>query len=141
LLFVVGTASPDYIPKHRRLREYTQNEFALLNSLVEAARRVFVTPNTLTETSNLIGYIDDPARSHIYEVFRTLIEATEEHYYESSGAAARTEFIRLGLTDSVLLNAAGSSHTLLTADFDLYLAATAQGGTVVNFNHLRAEYI
>jgi hypothetical protein len=141
LLFVVGTTSRDYISKHKRLREYTQDDFTLLSELVSSAQGVFVTPNTLTEASNLVGYIGEPARGHIYEVLGALIQSTEERYQESRRAAGRSEFLRLGLTDAVLLEATGTSHTLLTADLDLYLAATARGGPAVNFNHLRAEYL
>lgn len=136
LLLVVGTAATSYIPRHKRLRAYTESDFDLLIELIASAPRVLVTPNTLTETSNLAGYIEEPARTEIYEVLRALIHATEEEYVESRRAVTRSEFVRLGLTDAALLST-GESRALLTADLDLYLSAIAVGHDAVNFNHLR----
>lgn len=56
---------------------------------------------------------------------------------ESARAAARPEFLRLGLTDSSLLEIAAEDVVVLTADFDLYRAALSAGRPVVNFNHVR----
>jgi hypothetical protein len=137
LLFIVGSASREYISRHRRLRAYSESDFDLLVNLVSSARRVLITPNTLTETSNLAAYISEPARTHVYEVFRAVVRSTEEEYWESKGAVERSEFLRLGLTDSVLLDATTASHSLLTVDLDLYLAVISRGGLAVNFNHLR----
>jgi hypothetical protein len=139
LLLVVGTASRDYITKHRRLQAYTDADFILLTQILSRATKVIVTPNTLTETSNLAGYIAEPARAHIYELLRVLVEAaeTEEQYIESKVATARTEFVRLGLTDSALLQLATESHILLTVDLDLYLAALKQGLKAENFTYHR----
>ena len=55
VLFVVGSESPDLIPKHRRLKGYLAEDYDLLFLLLDEVDQVFVTPNTLTETSNLLG--------------------------------------------------------------------------------------
>ena len=57
LLFVVGTAKLGYIGQHKRLSTYTTEDFELLRGFIAQARIVTVTPNTLTETSNLIPHI------------------------------------------------------------------------------------
>jgi hypothetical protein len=139
LLFVVGTASPKYIAMHKKLKSYANEDFLLLARLLSSAAQIVVTPNTLTETSNLAGYIADPALTHIFLVLRQLItsDATKEQLVGSEIAAARPEFIRLGLTDSVLLHIANDSNMLLTADVGLYLAALASGKKAANFNHFR----
>jgi hypothetical protein len=139
LLWIVGLASPDYIPKHKRLQTYTVEDFVIRLNSLSRARRIILTPNTLTETSNLAGYIAEPARTEIFCVLAVLIKAaeTEECFIESEKAATRPEFLRLGLTDSALLHLAGDSHMLLTADVDLYLAALHRGLNAENFNHYR----
>ena len=140
VLFVVGTASRSYIEKHRRLQSYTGFDFTLLIRKISAADRIVVTPNTLSEASNLISYIKDPARQHIYECFRTIIQApeTEEQIIDSRLAAGRNEFTKLGLTDCVLLELAlAKPHLLLTVDLSLYLSAARSGISAENFNHLR----
>ena len=137
LLFLVGSTSKEYISKHKRLGAYSEMDFDLLIKFLSSASNIFVTPNILTETSNLIGQIPEPARTKILTVFSNYIKFADERYCESRQAISRKEFIRLGLTDSVILHEMADSFILLTADLDLYLAATNEGYAVLNFNHLR----
>lgn len=140
LLYVVGCASEDYISKHKRLRkEYSAEDFRLLKDHVLRAQEVFVVPNVLTETSNLLnhGYIGEPIRTEVCGVFSKLIDTTKEYYCESQKAVNQKQFIRLGLTDSVLLDEMFDSSTLFTVDFELYREASRQKKDVINFNHLR----
>jgi hypothetical protein len=137
VLLTVGLTSPAYISKHRRLDAYTPEDFRLLESILAGANRVLVTPNSLTEASNLLGYIKEPMRSEIFVVFRELIGRAEEHYVDSTRASNRDEFVRLGLTDAALMEACGSELELLTADLPLYLASSAKGQRAINFHHLR----
>ena len=98
---------------------------------------LIVTPNILTETSNLLSGIGEPARSHIADTFRQLIGSLDERFVHSTRAVEQPEFPRLWLTDAAVLTELVNSHVLLTADLDLYLAAAQRGYTAVNFNHLR----
>ena len=99
-----------------------------------------VTPNTLTETLNLAGQIPEPARSDIFRTFQVLLGMSSEIYVPSGQAAERPEFLRLGLTDAVVLTTATDQSTIITADLDLYLEAMRQGKNVSNFNHYREAY-
>lgn len=137
LLFVVGTASREFIPRHKRLKQFTIDDFDLLVDVVSRAQSVLVSPNILTETSNLAAYIAEPARTRIFEKLRQVIAVNTEAYVPSKVAARREEFVRLGLTDATLIEAASTEIAVLTTDLDLYLAVKAQGASAVNFNHLR----
>ena len=54
----------------------------------------------------------------------------------SSRAAHRAEFGRLGLADSVLLEAIHQDFPLVTVDLQLYLAASAEiGDSAINFTY------
>ena len=141
LLLVVGFASKRYIPMHKRLRSFTIDDYDLLRNELEAAAEIVVTPNTLTETSNLIDHIADPARTHVYETMRGLLTSTSttETFIPSSKASARSEFVRLGLADCGLLELCSSGTPLMTVDVHLYLAAVATGSKALNFNHIRNE--
>ena len=141
VLFVVGTASPKYIAAHKRLQAYTALDFKLLTGLLVAVSRVIVTPHVLAETSNLVRHANEPGRTYILETFRDLLWNLDENHVPSLRVAARPEFIALGLTDAVLLEAARSGATLITADFDLYRAALAAGLSVVNFTYHKANYL
>jgi hypothetical protein len=135
VLLIVGLASRSYIRVHKRLSAYTEADFDLLEAYANAADRIVVTPNTITEASNLAGHIYEPARTSIMDTLRSLIERVDEVYVESKQAVRGATFLRLGITDAVLLGAEFTAAELLTADLDLYIEATRAGRSVVNFNH------
>ena len=138
VLLIVGSTRRALIERHKRLKAFTVEDFDLLRGLVTLAPQVVVTPNTLTEASNLIGQIDDPARTQIRETFRRVVGAVDEQYVTSRAASSVDHFLRLGLTDSGLIQLmSGSSRALLTTDLDLYLSVRQSGAEAVNFNHLR----
>ena len=139
LLLVVGMTSRDYVGKHKRLKEFTVDDFDLLQEQLSVATEIVVTPNTLTETSNLIDHIADPARTKIYETLRSLVKSpgAKEIYVASVGAVENSELPRLGLTDCVLLDACSTGTPLITVDLRLFLAAISRGDKALNFNHLR----
>jgi hypothetical protein len=135
VLFMVGTASVSYIARHKRLRAYTARDYDLLVKLLASAPTVCVTPNTVTEASNLARQIDDPARTEISDVLRRFLGEAHEIYVASLRAADAAIFVRLGITDAGLLDSDFADHVLVTADLDLYLEATRQGREAMNFNH------
>ena len=137
ILLVVGLASPDYVGKHKRLGDYTADDFDLLSDILSRVARIIVTPNILTETSNLAVQIPEPARSHIAETFGAIVNGVDERYVPSRQAAGRPEFARLGLSDAAVLEMADEDATLLTADQGLYLAALNSGRPAENFMYLR----
>jgi hypothetical protein len=149
LLFVVGAASLkhksslSYLKMHKRLRnEYSEDDYAMLLEMIQDAPNIIITPNTMTETSNLLRHIDNPAKSNIALYMRDFIAGQPETYINSTKGAARGEFVRLGLTDAVLLEVSMLTNNevpviLLTADLDLFCAAESAGYKALNFNHFR----
>ena len=61
VLLVVGSESRELISKHRRLEHYSAEDYDILVELLQNAENLFVTPNTLTETSNLVSQHGEPA--------------------------------------------------------------------------------
>lgn len=137
VLLVVGLASSELIGRHKRLKAYSASDFQLLSTYLSMASAVMLTPNTLTETSNLVRNIEKPAKTRIGLVLNSFVLNAGETYVAGAAAVARPEFFRLGLTDSALLAPEFSELTLLTADLQLYLAALRAGRSAINFNHLR----
>jgi len=139
LLLMVSITSPDYIPRHKRLRAFSVDDFALLQKELRVVTEIVVTPNTLSETSNLIDHINDPARTRIYQTLRRFLRLPggREAYVSSEAATAYPELPRLGLTDCALLDLCMDGIPLLTVDLRLYLAVLGRGGKALNFNHLR----
>ncbi len=139
VLFVVGSVSTNIIARHRRLVDYKATDYETLLGLLSRANRIFVTPNTLTEASNLLRQHREPERSDLMERLRLLIDESEEIVVTSAQASANSEFQRLGLTDAALLEAISEERPLITVDTDLYAAALAKGDNVaVNFREFMA---
>ena len=138
VLLVVGNESRDLIPKHGRLEHYSVEDYDILSELLEDADQLFVTPNTLTETSNLVSQHGEPERSLLMKRLQYLIHESKEIVVTSTEASSNAKFEKLGLTDAALLETVTKDTPLLTVDFDLYLAAIESGeDRAVNFTHYR----
>lgn len=136
VLFVVGRTGRQLIAKHRRLREFTVEDYDRLVKMIRMVDQVVVTPNTLTETSNLLAQHRNPERLRFFDVLRFLIENSEEITVASVDVSRSRAFRRLGLTDAAVLEVISADTPLLTVDLDLYIAALAKdSNAAVNFWH------
>ena len=139
VLLAAGRTDPRLIAKHKRLTEFTSDDYERLTDLIIEHGRALVTPNTLTEASNLLGQHGDPERSRMFGMLRFLIEDAEEIVIASVDAARNNAFERLGLTDAALLEVVSDATPLVTVDLDLYLAAARRApNAALNFRHLTA---
>ena len=138
VLLVVGRVGEEFITKHSRLQQFVVEDYRILRNLLDRVEQAFVTPNTLTETSNLLAQHGEPERSRFFDQLRFTIEYSREIQVISEVASQNKEFRRLGLTDAALLEVATVETPLLTVDLDLYLAALAKDqDTAVNFRHIQ----
>ncbi|MCY4270216.1 MAG: PIN domain-containing protein [Gammaproteobacteria bacterium] len=136
ILLLVGSSDRNQVGKHRRTRNFSSEDYDRLVFLIDSLDRVLVTPNILTETSNLLNNSHD---FRLMEQLRLLINQTDEVYIKSKSVANSQIFTRLGLTDSVLLESVSIKSPLITVDFDLYGAAVSKGdGYAFNFTHWQA---
>ena len=136
VLLVAGNSDRSLVGRHRRLRTFSVAQYDSLRHLLDRFGKVFVTPNTLTEASNLLRLHREPERSRLCEELRHAIDKSEEVVVVSAVAARNRHFVRLGLTDAALLELASPETPLLTVDLDLYLAASAMSPRAAfNFNH------
>ena len=141
VLLTAGALDPEIIAKHRRLRTFGPEDFERVQEMVSGFERVLVTPNTLTEASNLLGQHREPERSRLLTTLRILIGESHEVVVVSADAARHPSFLRLGLTDAGLLGLVSQNTPLVTVDLDLYLAASkADPASAVNYRHLQEQY-
>jgi predicted nucleic acid-binding protein len=136
VLLVVGHTDKSLIERHKNLSTYDADGFDLLVETLAEYSQVVLTPNTLTEASNLVRQIGDPHRLRVTLMLGHLIQEHEERYIVSKDAAIEKTFGRLGLTDAALLVVARKQGSLLSADNNLYLAASTEGIEAFNFAHL-----
>lgn len=133
VLLVVGSVDRRQVGAHRRARRFTPEDYERLLGMIGALERVLVTPNTLTEASNLLKSRSD---SRFLDRLRLVIDRSEEVVVASAEAARNAAFPRLGLTDAALLEAVSEERPLITTDLDLYIAALSKGeNAAFNFTH------
>ena len=138
VLLVVGIFDRGLVGRHRRTRQFRAEDYDLLSHVVANVGTILVTPNTLTEASNLLGYHSEPQRGQLMKTLRALLDDVEESFVPSKVAARQDAFPRLGLTDAGLLESISERKPLLTADADLYVTALGKNSkAAVNFHHLR----
>ena len=141
LLLVVGGADRSYIRQHKRLKAFTDVDFDLLTDYMRPRfTHVIILPNVVTEVSNLASQIAEPAKRRIRYKLAEFVAVSGELHVESAKAVVHRSFLRLGLTDAVILLAAKIPErraTILTADLDLAVEGEMAGLSVVNVNHLR----
>lgn len=135
-LLVVGITNRGYVRKHKRLQTFDEQDYDILAELV-ALRGCLLTPNVVSETSNIVRYIADPMKGEVAATLRRIVEGFDERFVESRVAVAHRDYSRLGATDAALLELAETGGTLLTDDLPLYLAAAYGGLDALNYNHIR----
>ena len=139
VLLIVGRTQRSLINRHRRLKGYSVSDYEALAGLFDHGTKIFVTPNTLTESSNLLAYGPANLNSRLFDVLKFMIHASEEIVVLSKVASEVPEFRWLGLTDAVLVEAASRDTPLITSDFRLWSAiASRDPGAAINFNSLRS---
>ena len=84
-----------------------------------------------------MSQIGEPALSSVRLTFSNLVQNQEEIYLASRDSAKHPLFVRLGLTDTSILQVIRSDIPLLTTDVGLYLEAAKSNPLATNFNHLR----
>jgi hypothetical protein len=136
VLLAVGSLDRSLIQEHKRTSQFTEEDFDLLLTLLNAFDEVLVTPNGLTETSNLLQYAKQHRRAQLLAVLAALSGQLTEEYIPSRDVAASPVFTRLGLADAAIV-AGFSESWVLTDDLDLYLHLASLGRKAINFNHYR----
>ena len=136
VLLAVGYTDRRLIERHKRLNTYDADGFDLLVEKLAEFSHVVLTPNTLTEASNLLRLIGDPHRALVTASLGALILGHDERYVVSKEASVENTFVRLGLADAGLMILARNGAVLLSSDNDLYLAAANEGFEAANFAHL-----
>ena len=127
MLLVVGATDQALIRRHRRLQAFDPEDYELLVELLGNYPQVLVTPNTLTETSNLLSQHAEPQRSRFFDTFRSLIEINKEIVVASLEASGNASFKRLGLTDAALLEVVTPDTPLITVDPGLIRGSPGKG--------------
>jgi hypothetical protein len=138
LLFFIGTFDERQISTFRRTRQFTVDDFYLLASFLDRFETIFVTPNILTEVSNLSPEPNSLYWQNYFLLFSDHIQLLPEFYVPSKDTAASETFQRLGLTDAGIVELAKrDGYLVLTDDAKLANFLYEHDVDVINFTHLR----
>jgi hypothetical protein len=138
LLYFVGMYDQDRIPRFKRTKAFTIDEFLLLATVFESFDTIITTPNILTEVSNFSGQLPKDLHSYFFSDFATRIPILVERYTDSGAISASAHFNKFGLTDSGIVDTVKGKHLVLTDDLALFGYLTNLGIDAINFNHIRA---
>ncbi len=139
LLWIVGLTDRSLIGKHKRTKTFEIADFDLLVSVLSGYHEIVVTPHILTETSNLLSQTTASSATAMRAKLSDFLKTQREEFEPSSDVMKHKTFFRLGLTDCAIIRLVEKNIPLITADLDLYLAASAvkHNSNVINFTHLR----
>lgn len=139
LLFFVGAFDRTQIRQFKRTREYTEEDFDILSSVLVFFKRIITTPNILTEVSNFLGQLSGSLR---YSAFRSFgekirLQIIDESYAPSKEMTLHSHFELFGLTDIGITVTAKGKYLVLTNDHDLAQFLIMQGVDVLTLTILR----
>lgn len=139
LLILVGSIDEECIGKIKGTKMFSKGDFRTLIEVLDPFKRYIITPNVLTEISNLVGKEKDYYKR---QIFSKLIEmmslnSFEEKVIESKNVIMENSFCYLGLTDvGIIKLAERDSYGVITKDYKLCEELDKNGIPVLNFTKL-----
>lgn len=143
MVLLVGLCEPGNLGRKKHVKEYARADFALLCALLKGFDELIVTPNVVTECSNLLcgrsGHGQNAPESRMLSALldKGFLVQLEERYVASFDATIRSEYSYLGVSDCSLLHLVDADHVVVTADGSLARAAQAINRHSINFGHVK----
>lgn len=145
VLLIIGTANRDYISTHKRVNEFTVEDYDLLIRSLSGYEQLWITSHCLAEVSNLLlpssrKSSNNKRPREIMETFNSIINTTgevKESHINKNITFSNKIVYRLGVADSGFLQKSKSVTCSFTVDLNLYLEVSSLQKNVVNFNHFR----
>lgn len=139
LVYAIGTCNPQLLGRHRRVKEYMPEDYRLLLNLVNQFDQIVLTPNAVTECSDLLK--DSDCENDAKEVLKELVSNPRclviEEYVPSSKAVHESQYKFLGVADCAMLSLIDDETVLISADGALSREAMRRNAHSINFNHYR----
>lgn len=143
LVFVllVGRYNRNILGKRKGTKEYAPEDYDNLVGLLSKYDSIVVTPNVLTECTNLAGENKKgEAALPEHRVLRELItdgNLIREEYIPSKVAVLHSKYKYLGLSDCCILSLVNKETPLMSVDASLVNAALELNPECVNYNWYR----
>jgi hypothetical protein len=138
MLLIVGSVDVKSISTFKRTNMFDERDFIVLSKLIKNSK-IVLTPNVLTEASNLLETYNKQHQSLLFSKLKEIINTIKEQIISSSELADLKSFHLLGLADSSLFELANKGIIPITTDFYLYTFLVSMQTRVINFNHIISE--
>lgn len=116
---------------------YDTGDFDVLIALLERFDTRITTPHILTEVSNMLGQLSDPARTTCFELLKQTIPSLHELSISSTQLSDDEAFLKFGIADTAIRKVAEDSYLVLTDDFRLAGYLDRIGIDALNFHHIK----
>ncbi|MBK1670922.1 hypothetical protein CKO28_23195 [Rhodovibrio sodomensis] len=136
LLLVIGETDESEIDHKKRVQTYDVADYRALQAFLENFLYLYITPNILTEVSNLLGRKPKGGSTFDLTLARFIREANET-YVASADAIHDPAFVSFDVADTASKIVASRGKLLLTDDYRLANHLNSAGLAAVNFNHIR----
>lgn len=140
ILYVIGSLDKKYISDFKRTQIFREEDFDLLIQLIKDSQ-LLITPNVITEASNLLESYSFQNNKVGLEALKLITKIIPESYEKSQLLVNRDSFLKFGLSDSAIDNLCQVGAIAITVDFPLYGYLMSRGLKVINFNQVRSESI
>lgn len=139
VIYLLGILDIKHLGKHKRASIYDENDFLDLAEFIGDPGRLLVLPNVWSEVDNLLNNFSGNEKYPYILAISSLIKESSEKYLETHIASASDMFSDLGVTDSLLLEAAKDCEAIITSDSQLSDYALAFGFKVYDMVKLKNE--
>lgn len=139
LLLLVGNYNKEKVSEFKKTQKYTSLDFDYLAQFLSFFNLI-ATPNILTEVVNHTETYNKQTNGELFVNLRNLTETFSERYIPSLYAMNEV-YQKFGLSDSVICSLSNEGYLVLTDDFPLYGYLSSRGNHVINFSHIRSEYL
>ena len=141
LLYLIGSFDLSLVEKTPRLNKYSDTDVGKIIALVQHFNnKILVTPNILTEITNLSGklYLVSNGVLFFDYLIHVIKKFDEEIKYSRDIIDKNPKaFIKLGLTDASVIDAANKKALVLTDDFALFNTLLNYGFPAINYTHIQ----
>jgi predicted nucleic acid-binding protein len=139
---LVGSLGQGEVERFKRTCQFSSKDAAELTAIVKDFGWIYTTPHVIAETSNLLDWLDSGRKDKASRLLAAYVHAAKEVHVEATEIVKTPVYSKLGITDAgLVMLAKQESCTVFTADLPLYHYASNLGVEIVNFNHLRDQWI
>ena len=141
-VLLVGSLGNGEVERFKRTRQFTTKDVVELHNIVKSFGWICTTPHVVAEASNLLDWLDSGRKGKASRLLAAYVHAAKEVHVEATEIVKTPVYSKLGITDAGLVMLAKQEGcTVFTADLPLYHYASNLRVEIVNFNHLRDQWI